>query len=188
VLPTVPVYIPSDSIQAWYNQTDGNFYVVANCSNPPCSVILRKYYPNGTNIILANWTCTQSYCRYTLLAADPLVTAEATDASGAKMMSFAGTSLYGLLNQTQQQALLNFLTAVSTAWPQSWGGQAGLLAFIGILIFLALTVPGHLLVGALALSAYVALIGAIFNVWLVAGGGLTIIVVLIAIRYIVEQA
>jgi hypothetical protein len=92
------------------------------------------------------------------------------------------------VNETQRSALQQLLTKVAEAWPQSWGGQAGLLAFIGVLIFLALTVPGHLLVGALALSAYVTLIGIIFNVWLVAGGGLTIIIVLIAVRFIVEQA
>jgi hypothetical protein len=188
VLPTASTSIPARAIQAWYNQTDSNFYVIMNCSNPPCTVLLRKYYPNGTNVILAKWTCTQNYCRYTLLSSDPLVTAEAVDATGAKMMSFAGTSLYGLLNATQQSALQQLLTKVAGTWPQSWGGQAGLLALGGVLIFLALTVPGHLLIGAIALSAYVTLIGIIFNVWLVAGGGLTIIIVLIAIRYIVEQA
>jgi hypothetical protein len=188
VLPTVPVYIPSNSIQAWYNQTDGNFYVVINCTNPPCTVVLRKYYPNGTSTVLAEWVCDEEYCRYTLLAADPLVSAEATDASGAKMMSFAGTSLFGLLNETQKQALQDIFNKVAQGWPQSWGGQAGLLAFGGALIFLALTIPGYLLVGALALGIYITLVGVIFNIWIVAGTGFTILIAVVAIEYIIRQS
>jgi hypothetical protein len=188
VLPPAPAYTPPGAVQAWYNQTDGNFYVVVNCSNPPCTVLLRKYYPNGTNVVLAQWTCTQSYCRYTLLAADPLVTAEAVDATGATMMSFAGTSLYGLLNETQKQALRDIFSKVAQGWPQSWGGQAGLLAFGGVLIFLALSVPGYLLLGALALGVYITLVGVIFNIWIVAGTGFTILIAVAAIEYIIRQS
>jgi hypothetical protein len=188
LLPTVPMSIPANAIQAWYNQSDANFYVVVNCSNPPCTVLLRKYYPNGTNVVLATWTCTQNYCRYTLLASDPLVSAEATDATGAKMMSFAGTSLFGLLNETQKQALQDIFNKVAKGWPQSWGGPAGLLAFGGVLIFLALTVPGYLLLGALALGVYITLVGVIFNIWIVAGTGFTILIAVAAIEYIIRQS
>jgi hypothetical protein len=188
VLPASQVQVPKSAIQAWYNQTDSNFYVVVNCSNPPCTVLLRKYYPNGTNTVLAQWICTQNYCRYTLLAADPLVTAEATDASGTKMMSFAGTSLFGLLNETQKQTLQDIFNKVAQGWPQSWGGRAGLLAFGGVLIFLALSIPGYLLLGALALGAYITLVGIIFNIWIVAGTGFTILIAVAAIEYIIHQS
>lgn len=188
VLPTASTNIPANAIQAWYNQTDSNFYVILNCSNPPCTVSLRKYYPNGTSTILATWTCTQSYCRYTLLATDPLVSAEATDATGAKMMSFAGTSLFGLLNETQKQALQDIFSKVAQGWPQTWGGQAGLLAFGGVLIFLALSIPGYLLVGAIALGIYITLVGVVFNIWIVAGAGFTILIALAAIEYIIRQS
>ncbi|MCC6064876.1 MAG: hypothetical protein LM576_02725 [Thermofilum sp.] len=188
VLPSAPTNIPASAIQAWYNQTDSNFYVVVNCSNPPCTVVLRKYYPNGTSAVLATWTCGESYCRYTLLAADPLVTAEATDAGGTKMMVFAGTSLFGLLNETQKQALQDIFAKVAQGWPQAWGGQAGLLAFGGVLIFLALTIPGYLLLGALALGAYITLVGVIFNIWIVAGTGFTILIAVAAIEYIIRQS
>ena len=189
VFPTASIYIPSDSIQAWYNQTDGNFYVVVNCtSSPPCTVLLRKYYPNGTNTIIAKWTCDEEYCRYTLLAADPLVSAEATDWQGRKLTAFAGTSLFGLLNETQKQALQDIFSKVAQGWPQAWGGQAGLLAFGGVLIFLALTIPGYLLVGALALGVYITLVGVIFNIWMVAGTGFTILIAVVAIEYIIRQS
>jgi hypothetical protein len=188
VLPSAPSYTPPGAVQAWYNQTDGNFYVIVNCSNPPCAVLLRKYLPNGTSTVLANWTCAQSYCRYTLLAADPLVTAEAVDATGAKMMSFAGTSLFGLLNETQKQALQDIFSKVAAGWPQAWGGQAGLLAFGGVLIFLALTIPGYLLLGALALGVYITLVGIVFNIWIVAGTGFTILIAVAAIEYIIRQS
>jgi hypothetical protein len=188
VLPAAKQFQPPGSVQAWYNQTDSNFYVVVNCSSPPCSVVLRKYYPNGTNVVLATWTCTQNYCRYTLLAADPLVTAEATDSNGTKLMSFAGTSLFGLLNQTQKQALQDIFNKVAQGWPQAWGGQAGLLAFGGVLIFLALTIPGYLLLGAIALGMYITLVGVVFNIWIVAGTGFTILIAIAVIEYIVKQS
>jgi hypothetical protein len=104
------------------------------------------------------------------------------------LTAFAGTSLFGLLNQTQKQALQDIFAKVAQGWPQSWGGQAGLLAFGGVLIFLALTIPGYLLLGALALGIYITLVGVVFNIWIVAGTGFTILIAVAVIEYIIRQS
>ena len=166
--------------RAYYNRSANAFVVEADCVAPPCAVKLYKIAGSLQNrTLLAAWTCSARYCRYTLLAADPLVQAEVSDSEGRVAVGFAGLSLpfnpwlapiatwfaeraFGLQHlfgsASAAARFIVFLVALAVFWSMSTVGQweVGLLAACAVLLVSQLWTGFDFLSSAVGLATFIA--------------------------------